>query len=95
MQNIQIITERIHLNSSTVPPNITTTSPSPSNAPSYQLSVSYVRSTNGGKTLLTKGRTKATAPYSSFFDEEGVMDQEALGRWVGELVEAGIDGKTA
>ncbi|KAF8182030.1 microsomal signal peptidase 25 kDa subunit-domain-containing protein [Pholiota molesta] len=56
----RIITERIHLNSST--------------------------------TLLTKGRTKATAPYSSFFDEEGVMDQDAFGRWVGELNQ---DSKTS
>ncbi|KAF9477964.1 hypothetical protein BDN70DRAFT_880576 [Pholiota conissans] len=91
----RIINERIHLNSSTIPPNPTSSSSSPSNAPSYQLSVSYVRSTNAGKTLLTKGRTKATASYSTFFDEEGVMDEEAFGRWVGELVEAAIDGKTA
>jgi len=93
----RIINERIHLNSSTLPPSIPSfeaAAPSPSHAPSYQLAVSYVRSTNGGKTLLTKGRTKAAQSYAAFFDEEGVMDQDAFERWVGELVEAGIDGKT-
>ncbi|KAF8962601.1 microsomal signal peptidase 25 kDa subunit-domain-containing protein [Flammula alnicola] len=94
----RIITERIHLNSSTIPPSITSSSsstPSPANAPSYQLVVSYVRSTNGGKSLLAKGRTKASQTYSAFFDEQGVMDQDAFEHWVGELVEEGIDGKSA
>ncbi|PPQ92269.1 hypothetical protein CVT25_008577 [Psilocybe cyanescens] len=91
----RIITERIHLTSSTIPATQSSTSLSPSNSPSYQLAVSYVRSTNGGKSLLAKGRTKAAQTYSSFFDEQGTMDQERFERWVGELVEQGMDGKSA
>lgn len=91
----RIITERIQLTSSTLPPSKKSLSPSPANSPSYQLAVSYVRSTNGGKSLLAKGRTNASIPFSSFFDEQGTMDQEAFERWVGELVEQGMDGKLA
>jgi len=93
----RIITERIQLESMTIPPSkspLTETS-SPLNAPSYQLAVSYVRSTNGGKSLLTKGRTSAAQTYSAFFDENGTMDQEAFERWLGELVETSMDGKSA
>lgn len=91
----RIITERIQLTSSTLPPSQKSLSPSPANSPSYQLAVSYVRSTNGGKSLLAKGRTNASKAFSSFFDEQGTMDQEAFERWVGELVEQGMDGKLA
>jgi signal peptidase complex subunit 2 len=71
------------------------TTPSPTNAPSYQLAVSYVRSTNGGKSLLAKGRTSASQSYSAFFDEKGTMNQVVFEQWVGELVEQGMDGKLA
>jgi len=91
----RIITERIHLTSTTLPSSHSSSSLSPSNSPFYQLGVSYVRSTNGGKSLLAKGRTKASQSYSSFFDEQGTMDQDAFERWVGELVEQGMDGKSA
>jgi len=91
----RIITERIHLSSTSLPSSPSSSSLSPANAPSYQLGVSYVRSTNGGKSLLAKGRTKASQSYSSFFDEQGTMDQDAFERWVGELVEQGMDGKSA
>ncbi|KAF8814993.1 hypothetical protein BYT27DRAFT_7201944 [Phlegmacium glaucopus] len=93
----RIITERIQLNSTTLPasPSALSTKPSAANAPSYQLAILYVRSTNGGKSLLAKGRTKASKSYSSFFDEQGTMNQEVFERWVGELVEHGMDGKSA
>jgi len=93
----QIITERIQLESLTKPLSKSplTETTSPVNAPSYQLSVSYVRSTNGGKSLLTKGRTSAAQTYSAFFDENGTMDQEAFERWLGALVESSMDGKLA
>ena len=93
----QIIGERIQLNSTTLPvsPSTLSTTPSPANAPSYQLAISYVRSTNGGKSLLAKGRTKASQSYSAFFDEKGTMNQVLFERWVGELVEQGMDGKLA
>ncbi|KAF9528419.1 microsomal signal peptidase 25 kDa subunit-domain-containing protein [Crepidotus variabilis] len=93
----RIITERIHIDSTTIPVSKSplTTSVSPSNSPSYLLTVSYVRSTNGGKSLLAKGRAKAAQTYSAFFDETGTMDQEVFERWVGELVESSMDGKLA
>ena len=93
----QIIGERIQLNSTTLPvsPSTLSATPSPANAPSYQLAISYVRSTNGGKSLLAKGRTKASRSYSAFFDEKGMMNQVVFEQWVGELVEQGMDGKLA
>lgn len=44
---------------------------------------------------MAKGRTKASQAYSAFFDEQGVMDQAVFEQWVGELVEQGMDGKSA
>ncbi|KAG2008221.1 hypothetical protein CC2G_013675 [Coprinopsis cinerea AmutBmut pab1-1] len=86
----RIITERITLSSTTLPAR----APS-SPSPQYSVSIQYVRSTNGGKSLLGRGRTKASSPYAKFFDEKGVLDQEALERWVGGLVESAMDGKAA
>ncbi|KAF5329953.1 hypothetical protein D9611_010487 [Ephemerocybe angulata] len=85
----RIITERITLSSSTPP------TPKASSCPSYSVSLHYVRSTNGGKTLLGRGRTKGAAPYNKFFDANGVMDQPAFEKWVGGLVETAMDGKAA
>ena len=42
---------------------------------------------------MGKGRKKSAEGYSRFFDEKGVMDQEAFEKWVGGLVEEVIDGK--
>lgn len=64
-----------------------------STPPSYSLSVSYVRSASGGKSLLAKGKTQRVKGYNAFFDEEGVMDQETFEKWVGELVEEAMEGK--
>jgi len=91
----RIITERIELESATIPPSkyLSKEAPSSANSPSYQLTVSYMRSTNGGKSLLAKGRTNAAQSYSAFFDENGTMEQEAFERWLGELVESTMDGK--
>jgi len=93
----RIISERIQLNSTTlpVPPSNLSTIPSPANSPSYEVTMTYVRSTNGGKSLLAKGRTKASKSYSAFFDEQGTMNQEFFEQWVGALVEHGMDGKLA
>jgi len=84
----RIITERISISASTRPA-------STSRPPAYHISLSYVRSTNAGKSLLAKGRTHGTSPYTHFFDEAGVLDQEKLETWVGGLVEEAMDGKTA
>ncbi|KXN91572.1 Signal peptidase complex subunit 2 [Leucoagaricus sp. SymC.cos] len=101
----RIITERITLSSKTQPASKTKPSssssapnkdnPTTSTPPSYVLSISYVRSANAGKSLLAKGKTKVVGSYTSFFDEQGTMDQEAFEKWVGEAVESAMDGKNA
>jgi signal peptidase complex subunit 2 len=57
--------------------------------------VSYLRSTNGGKSLLARGKTRDEQAYNQFFDEAGVMQQEMFEAWVGKLVEEGMEGKTS
>lgn len=93
----RIITERISISSSTLPPSSSpsnsSTSTDVSNAPSYTISLHYIRSTNKGKSLLGKGRVKNSAHYTRFFDDQGVMDQEIFEKWVAELVEGVMDGK--
>jgi signal peptidase complex subunit 2 len=93
----RIITERITISSRTlpVPSSKLSLKPSPTNSPSYSLSINYVQSTSGGKSLLAKGRTQEAKEYSAFFDEKGVMAQELFERWIGELVEAVMEGKGA
>lgn len=85
----RIITERISLSSSSPPLSKSST------CPSYAVSLQYVRSTNGGKTLLGRGKTRGAAEYNKFFDERGVMDQPAFEKWVAGLVESAMDGKAA
>ena len=36
-----------------------------------------------------------SAPYNRFFDEKGVLDQEALEKWIGGVVENVMDGKSS
>ena len=83
---MQIVTERITINSRTTPS-------SPQSPPGYALGLSYVRSAAGGKTLLGRGRTNEERPYTAFFDADGVMDQERFERWLGEVVGRVMDGK--
>lgn len=90
----RIITERITISSRSVPISASPSS-SPANAPSYSLSITYVQSTSGGKSLLAKNRAQGSKEYSAFFDENGVMVQEAYEQWVGELVEGAMEGKAA
>ena len=85
---LQIITEKITLSSRTE--RATRETP-----PAYELSITYLRSTSGGKSLLAKGKTRGAAGYNTFFDASGVMDQEKFERWVGELVEEAMEGKTS
>jgi signal peptidase complex subunit 2 len=97
LASLQIMTERITISSRTLPVSSSKTSsqPSSTNSPSYSLSINYVQSTSGGKSLLAKGRSSEAKEYSAFFDEKGVMAQEVFERWVGELVEAVMEGKGA
>ncbi|KAL9710161.1 hypothetical protein Ac2012v2_006457 [Leucoagaricus gongylophorus] len=95
----RIITERITLSSKTQPARKIKPSPSNNNTksvpPAYILSISYIRSTNAGKSLLAKGKTKVEQSYTLFFNEQGMMDQEAFEKWVGEAVEEAMDSKNA
>ena len=83
----QIVTERITISSNS-------TSSKPNSPPAYALKLAFVRSTSGGKSLLSKGRSSLQAGYNTFFDENGVLDQEAFERWVGGAVAAVMEGKT-
>ncbi|KAI9510300.1 microsomal signal peptidase 25 kDa subunit-domain-containing protein [Russula earlei] len=75
----RIVTERITLSSRTKPST-------PENPPGYTLSLTYRRSTNAGKSLLGRGQTSESRPYTAFFDDEGVLDHDRFETWVGEIV---------
>ncbi|KAI0754310.1 microsomal signal peptidase 25 kDa subunit-domain-containing protein [Daedaleopsis nitida] len=83
----RIVTERITINARTTPS-------SPQSPPAYALGLTYVRSAAGGKTLLGRGRSSEERPFTAFFDENGVLDQESFERWVGETVGRVMEGKT-
>jgi len=83
----RIVTERITLSSRTE--SVDNDKP-----PAYDLSLTYVRSTSGGKSLLARGKTHEVKEYNAFFDKQGTMDQERFEKWVGELVEQAMEGKT-
>jgi len=82
----RIITERLTLSSHTEPVNKHT-------PPAYVLSATYVQSSSGGKSLLSRGKASESRGYNAFFDENGVMAQGQFERWVGELVERVMEGR--
>ncbi|OSD05193.1 hypothetical protein PYCCODRAFT_1432946 [Trametes coccinea BRFM310] len=82
----RIVTERITITSRPTPST-------PQTPPGYALALTYVRSAAGGKTLLGKGRAQEERPFTAFFDERGVLDQDAFERWVGDVVGRVMDGK--
>ncbi|EJD39581.1 hypothetical protein AURDEDRAFT_91427 [Auricularia subglabra TFB-10046 SS5] len=75
----RIETERITLRSRTIPST-------PSTPPKYELDVSYVHSTNGGKLLLSRAKERVEHAYTGFFDANGTMDQDRFDAWLHELV---------
>jgi signal peptidase complex subunit 2 len=79
VQPHQIETERITVESRTQPST-------PSTPPQYELSLSYVRSSNSGKSLLHRGKGHGVQGYNTFFDEEGTLDQDVFDEWVRDLV---------
>ena len=83
----QIVTERITITSKTTPST-------PQSPPGYALGLTYVRSAAGGKTLLGRGRAAEERHYTAFFDDGGVLDQDAFERWVGAVVGRVMDGKS-
>jgi len=85
----RIETEKINIKSETTP------APSPSYSPLYCLSITYSRSSNGGKTLI-KGSVlaKQERPYTSFFDSEGNFDESQFIAWVTELSSKLVEDKS-
>ncbi|KIL64090.1 hypothetical protein M378DRAFT_163564 [Amanita muscaria Koide BX008] len=96
----RILTERIIIDSSTIPAKKVQPPPSDSvspkaTPPAYSVLLSYKRSASGGKSLLARGKTGGSRPYTEFFDEKGTMNQEIFEKWVGQLVEDAMEGKTS
>ncbi|KAF8518426.1 microsomal signal peptidase 25 kDa subunit-domain-containing protein [Hysterangium stoloniferum] len=71
----RIETERITVESRTRPST-------PTSPPKYEISLSYVRSSNSGKSLLHKGKVNDVRGYNAFFDEDGVLDQDIFEEWI-------------
>jgi len=84
----RIETERVTLASETSP------APSPSSSPLYSLTLTYVRSSNGGKTLITRNQLAQQKEYVSLFDAEGTLDELALIAWLRELSSAALIADT-
>jgi signal peptidase complex subunit 2 len=55
--------------------------------PRYSLNAAYVHTSNNGKSLIRKSKQSTEAAFTSWFDEEGRMDEVAFGEWVGGFVE--------
>ncbi|KAF8633153.1 hypothetical protein AX17_004654 [Amanita inopinata Kibby_2008] len=97
----RIITERITISSRTIPAKknssstTSSSSTSTSTPPAFSLSLNYHRSASSGKSLLARGKTRGLKDYNAFFDEKGTMNQEAFERWVGEMVENAMEGKSS
>lgn len=83
----RIETERLTVASRTIPPT------KPGESPSYHATISYVRSSNGGKSLLSKSQTTYERAYNEFFAEDGVLDQERFARWLAERVELVMEAR--
>jgi signal peptidase complex subunit 2 len=73
------VTERVTISSKSKPST-------KEKAPSYALDLMFVRSAASGKSLLGKAADAQSSSYTAFFDANGVMDQVAFEKWVGDLV---------
>jgi len=71
--------------------------PKPRTNPTYTLTLSYKRTTNGGKTLLHSASPKpmVETPVARWFDKEGNMDVPGFEAWVGDLVAGAMGVKTS
>ncbi|KAG8778688.1 hypothetical protein FRC15_010616 [Serendipita sp. 397] len=81
----RVESERIRVDAKSIsaqPSKAVSSTPSATNAPSYQLSMSYVRTTNSGKTVIHMGKERVEASYATFFDSEGRMDIAKFESWV-------------
>ncbi len=79
MISFKIVTERITLGTRTQPST-------PENPPAYSLTLKYRHSTNAGKSLLNRGESSESRPYTAFFDEQGILDHDCFETWVREIV---------
>ena len=89
----QIVTERITITSQTVPHSLKPSTGQPSPCPSYNFTISYLRSASGGKSVLAKGKASKTRLYNELFDEDGMLDISIFETWVGQGVEDVMDGE--
>jgi signal peptidase complex subunit 2 len=89
----RIVTERITITSQTAPHSLKPSSGKPSPCPSYNFTISYLRSASSGKSLLAKGKTSKTRQYNELFDEDGLLDISIFETWVGQAVEDVMDGE--
>jgi len=89
----RIVTERITITSQTVPHTLKSSGHKPSPCPSYNFTISYLRSASSGKSLLAKGKASKTRPYNELFDEDGLLDVSIFEAWVGQAVEDVMDGE--
>ena len=87
------MTERITISSQTVPHSLKPSGGKPSLCPSYNFTISYLRSASSGKSLLAKGKASKTRPYNELFDEDGLLDISVFETWVGQVVEDVMDGE--
>ncbi|CAE7211901.1 unnamed protein product [Rhizoctonia solani] len=81
--NKRIETERLTIGAKTLPAEKKDVSA----GPRYVLTASYVHTTNNGKSLIRKAKQSTEATFTSWFDEEGKMDQVAFGEWLSSFVE--------
>ncbi|KIM24822.1 hypothetical protein M408DRAFT_75422 [Serendipita vermifera MAFF 305830] len=85
----RVESERIRVDAKSNPPkysSILSGKATTASAPSYQMSMSYVRLTNSGKTVIHKGKERAEASYATFFDSEGRMDVPKFEAWVAAVM---------
>ncbi|KAF8741806.1 Microsomal signal peptidase 25 kDa subunit (SPC25), partial [Rhizoctonia solani] len=81
--NKRIETERLTIGAKTLPSN----KKNVSTGPRYVLTASYVHTANGGKSLIRKAKQTTEATFTTWFDEEGRMDEVAFGEWLSGFVE--------
>ncbi|CAE6501825.1 unnamed protein product [Rhizoctonia solani] len=81
--NKRIETERLTIGAKTLPAEKKDVSA----GPRYVLTASYVHTANNGKSLIRKAKQSTEATFTSWFDEEGKMDQVAFGEWLSSFVE--------
>jgi len=71
-------------------PSISTAYPRPSTSPlppHYKLTIQYMRTASGGKSLIRKAKAEDERCYADFFDQQGLLDESRFAMWVQALVQ--------